>query len=378
MTATAGKDLQTMTDSLPLDPAALGAAKWAFTTRRVARDDARRLVPRPQAARSGDLVLARVERIGRHEKVQLPSGRYARLYPGDLIVMPCGARYATDQFEGVAEIDPEGADMLAGGGVLGRVRRRHARMGQPTRVAPLGLLADAQGATLDLARYALPPARNRPAIPAIAVLGAAMNAGKTTAAAALAHGLSRGGRRVSVLKATGTGAAGDLNAYRDASAAHVADFTDAGMASTWLQPLERIARGLDALLADAAAQGCDVALIEFADGVLQAETAGLLRRRDLRESLAGAIFAAPDALAAVGGAEALAALGLRPAALTGMLSRSPLATAEAEAAAGLPVLTRETLCDPAAAGALVERILAAARPSPQPARAAPAAAEPAA
>ncbi len=36
-----------------------------------------------------------------------------------------------------------------------------------------------------------------------------------------------------------------------------------------------------------------------------------------------------------------------------MVSLSPLATAEAEAATGLPVLTREKLCDPATVRDLV-------------------------
>ena len=49
---------------------------------------------------------------------------------------------------------------------------------------------------------------------------------------------------VAALKATGTGAFGDFNAYTDAGAGYVADFTDVGMVSTYRQPLSRIEAGL--------------------------------------------------------------------------------------------------------------------------------------
>ena len=55
-------------------------------------------------ARPGDLVLAHVEKIGQHRRVQLSSGRPSLIFPGDAVVLACGARYAPDQFEGLAEI----------------------------------------------------------------------------------------------------------------------------------------------------------------------------------------------------------------------------------------------------------------------------------
>lgn len=328
-------------------------AKWAFSTRRVERGDAIRLRQDVEHAKPGDLVLARIERIGSHQRLQLSNGRPAELYLGDLIVAACGARYAADQFEGVAEIDRQGADLLAGGGCIGRMRLRNARMKQPTRVVPLGLVADRAGQVINLARYAL-PARERPrGLSAIAVVGASMNAGKTTAVAALVHGLRRAGYRVAAIKATGTGAFGDYNAYADAGAHCVADFTDTGMASTYLQPIERIERALDTLLATAHEAGCDVAVVEFADGVLQRETAALLRNPRVRSAFSGFVYAVPDSLAALGGCVALRELEIVPAALTGLICTSPLNMSEAEQATGLPVLSREQLADPTASAALL-------------------------
>jgi hypothetical protein len=350
-----------MTTLTPITRELLSQAKWAFSTRRVLREDAVFLSGDLTPASSGDLVLGRVERIGSHKKIQLAQGRPSELYLGDLVVLACGDRYASDQFEGIAELDPKGADMLAGGGVLGRMRYRHARMSEPTQVVPLGLLADADGKLVSLRGYALNPAERPTRMPVICVVGAAMNSGKTTAVASLAYGLSRAGHRIAAIKATGTGAFGDFNAYLDAGARYVADFTDVGMVSTYRQPLARIEAGLDTLLAHAAADGCEVAVVELADGVFQKETADLLNKPHLRESFTGVVFAAPDALAASGGCAALRGIGIEPTALTGMVSCSPLGAREAAVATGLPVITRETLCDPAHATALLAQMEAHAR-----------------
>ena len=340
---------------------ALSEAKWAFTTRRVAQAEVRGLRADLTGAVSGDLVLGEIVRLGQHRKVQLASGRYSESYLGDLVVLACGDRYAPDQFEGTAELGAESADILAGGGVLGKMRHAHDAMSKPTRVRPLGLLTDAAGAVINVARYALPQGAMPDDIAVVVVTGASMNAGKTTAAASLAHGLGKAGWRVAGIKATGTGAFGDFNAFRDAGVPIVADFTDAGMASTYRQPPERIEQGLADLLAHAAAQGAEIAVVELADGVLQEETARLLRSPRLRRVMAGVLFATPDAIGAVGGVALLRDMELEPFAVSGPISRSPLAAAEAEAATRVPVVRRAELRDPERAAELTTGLLPMAR-----------------
>jgi hypothetical protein len=328
-------------------------AKWAFTTRRVRREDCAGLAPDVEAARPGDLILAAVDRVGAHKRVQLTTGRPSDLWAGDLVVAACGDRYAVDQFDGVGAIDADGCDLLAGGGVLGRMISSHGRMAPATRLQPIGRLIDAAGAPVALGRYARPkPSPARPDT-VIVVLGSGMNAGKTTAASALVRGLSTAGIATAGLKATGTGAFGDLNAYVDAGAAFVADFTDCGLASTARQPLERIETILDDLLAHAAAARCAAAVVEIADGLLQPETAALLKSPRNAARFDGALFAAGDALSALGGQATLERFGVRLLALTGLLTRAPLAVAEAEAATGAWTLGRDALADPAAATALL-------------------------
>ena len=328
------------------------AAKWAFSTRRVNKDDAVLLNKDVKSGKSGDLVLARVQQIGSHERVQLRDGRPANIFIDDLIVAACGARYASDQFEGIAEIDPELTDLLAGGGCMGKMRYCHEKMKKPTKVVPVGLLTDGANKTLNLDRYAMLPSLSPRSIHAIGVVGAAMNSGKTTSVASLVHGFKRAGFRVAALKVTGTGSFGDFNAYVDAGADFVADFTDAGMVSTYMQPIRRIIQGMDTLMNAAANAGCEVAVVEFADGLLQLETAALLKNPEVRKTFSGFLYAVPDSLAALGGYQTLATVDITPLALTGIISRSPLNMKEAEAATGLPVLTREALRDPAQACSL--------------------------
>ncbi len=329
--------------------------KWAFSARRIPRDLVAGLDPDVAAARAGHLILGRVLSVGQHGRIQLAEGRPATLYPGDLIVMPCGARYAPDQFEGLAEIDPDGCDMLAGGGCLGRMVWRHDKMKTPTRVQPVGRLTDATGRVLSTGDFALPQVGQAAGIPLIVVVGTSMNSGKTTATVALTHGLTRAGWAVAALKGTGTGSFGDVNDYADAGAAFVGDFTDAGMVTTYLEPLDRVKAGIRALLAAAERHGATVAVMEIADGIFQKETAALLADADFVAGMSGCVFACGDAVAAAGGVTVLAAQGMRPLCLTGLLSCSPMASTEAEAMTGVAVVTRAGLMDPAVASGLLAK-----------------------
>lgn len=317
-------------------------AKWAFTTRRVDRSIVEGISRDFDQARPGDLVMVRIAEIGHHQKVQLATGRSSLSYVDDIIVASVGDRYAPDQFEGVAEISEDAADLLAAGGVIGSMRDAHARMAPPTKVAPLGLLTDASGQVVNLEDFALPETEIPDDVTVIGVFGTSMNAGKTTAAVSLAYGLKQAGYRVAGVKTTGTGAFGDYNAFHDAGI-DVADFTDAGMASTYRVPISRLERAFETLVGSAAERGAEVVVVEFADGVFQDEIAAILDESRIKSRLDAVLFAASDALSAAGGARVLGENGLAPFAISGIVSSSPLAAREAERATGLQVLTRNEL-----------------------------------
>lgn len=332
--------------------------KWAFTTRRVNRADVSGRSTDFASAVPGDLVLAEVMSIGSHKRSQLFNGRNSTLYVGDKIVLCCGDRYAPDQFEGRGILDGNVCDMLAGGGLIGKMNFKNDTIANPTQLKPLGLLADRHGDVINIASYAI-PARPAPlGMTVIGVVGSSMNAGKTTATVALAHGLKKAGYKVATIKATGTGAFGDLNAMLDAGIEHVADFTDAGMPSTYLQPIDAVERGLCSLLADANAKGAELAVVELADGIYQKETATLLESSPtVRELFDGLMYACGDAVSVVGGVKHLRSIGYNPIAVSGMVSLSPLAVQEAEAVAGVKILKKEELENTETARGLISPIM---------------------
>ncbi len=342
----------------PLDPDLMARAKPAFVTRRVDFSLARALATQGVAPRPGDLLLARVTRVGQHKRIERPDGRRAHLFAGDLVLVAYGNRYAPDQFDGVVPDDLRPCALVAAGGIAAIERSRHRQVAAATRLQPLGLLATEEGRVLNLADFALPRVQisSAPAVPVIAVFGTSMNAGKTTALARLTLGLTRAGRRVATAKVTGTGAGGDFWMMQDAGAVSVADFTDLGLASTAgvpLPELESVAAGLVNLSLQSAP---DLVLLEVADGLLQAETAALALSPCFRRLIDGVLFAAGDAMGAVAGAARLQAAGHRLLALSGSFTAAPLAIAEVAAGIDVPVLRKTELSDPECASALVDSL----------------------
>lgn len=330
----------------PLRLTRIEAAKRAFTTRRVEFAGRCRLVANAIPC-AGQIILARVEKLGHHQKLETPHGRRAQLYEGDEIIVAYGERYAPDQFEAVIPSDLGLCDLVAGGGVAGRVLSKHTKIRSATQIVPLGLIGDAHGCPLNLAQFALayrllPSERPR----VIAVAGTSMNAGKTTAAAGLIHGLARAGLKVAATKVTGTGSGGDVWSMVDAGAQQVIDFTDMGYASTAGLALADAERVAISLIAHSTDGQPDVIVVEFADGLLQRETAALLTSARMRETIDGVLFAAADALGAVGGREWLLRAGHHVIGISGLISTSPLASREAATAMNAPVLTLDQLRDP--------------------------------
>lgn len=327
----------------PITPQRLRHVKRAFTTRRVDLKRAAALLDGEPSPRPGDLVLARVLEIGQHARLQLAQRRAAALFVGDEILLAYGHRYAPDQFEAEVPDDLGICHLVAGGGLAARVLSFHTAMDPPTLLQPLGLLADAAGRRINLLDHALPGCSPASPLPTLAVVGSAMNAGKTTTAAHLVHGLARAGHRVGAAKVTGTGAFGDYNALADAGAEWVLDFTDAGHPSTYKLDPGQLEQVFQTLTGTLARRGADVLVLEVADGLYQRETGMLLQSALFRNRVDGLLMAAHDALGASAGSQWLRARQLPLLGLAGTLTCSALASREAAAATGLPVYDLERL-----------------------------------
>ena len=121
------------------------------------------------------------------------------------------------------------------------------------------------------------------------------------------------------------------------------DFTDAGLASTYLEPAWEIQRVFTTLVGHLALANVDAVVLEIADGVLQVETAALLKSPRFSAVVDGILFAAGDAMGALAGESWLRRNRLPLIALSGIVSSSPLQRQEAAKSTGLPVLDRHDL-----------------------------------
>lgn len=321
-------------------------ARIPYALRRVPRSEFSTLLSVPQQPRAGDIALARLEKIGKNTRLELAEGRAATLHEGDTLAVVFGHRYATEQFEGYAQADGDACDLLSMGGVCGMVKSKHADVSDPSRLRLLGAIGDAEGRPLQLRDFRLngagaaPPARS----PGVAVVcGSSMDAGKTHTALNWIRGLRASGHTVAGIKLTGTAAGRDTWNLLDAGASLALDFVDGGFPSTYLCTLEELLALSDLLIGQARAAGVDRVVIEIADGLLQPETMALLQCPAFTSRVHAWVFATGDPVGAVGGVSLLRRWGIEPAAISGLLSMSPLACREAAAATGVRCVTAKDL-----------------------------------
>ncbi len=313
--------------------------KTAYVLRRVPPKCFSTLLAVPEAPQAGDVVLARVETIGRNTALELTGGRRSSLHPGDYIAGVFGHRYATRQFEGYARTVGDACDLLSMGGLCGQVVSKHANAADPTKLRVVGALGDSTGRPLQLRDFALDagPAGPRPQV--IAVCGSSMDSGKTYTVMSLVLGLRQAGIPVAGIKLTGSATGRDTWATADAGACAALDFIDGGLPSTYLCSLEELLNLHDLLLAHAGQRGAQWVVVEIADGLLESETSALLQSPAFRETVSGWVFATGDPLGAVGGVSLLRGWGVEPLAVSGVVSMSPLGIREVEAGTNLPCLT---------------------------------------
>ncbi|KAA3621899.1 MAG: DUF1611 domain-containing protein, partial [Proteobacteria bacterium] len=315
----------------------LASAKAAYVTRRIDPGGATSLLSEGVRPKDGDLLLARVESIGQHRRLELTSGRRATLHVGDEILVCYGSRYAPDQFEAYLPDDLGACDLVAAGGIASTAVNRHTRIKKATRILPIGIVADRSGKAVNLRQFSIPRTEvPHLETPVITVVGSSMNAGKTTTAAALIRGFLSRGQHVAAAKVTGTGAGGDRWTMLDAGARTVLDFSDAGAPSTFGLDAREIESIFLALLSELGRARPDVIVLEVADGLCQRETAELVRSNIFKSHIDGVFFAGADALGSAAGVRFLEESGVDVLGISGAVTASPLAIRELEAMVSVP------------------------------------------
>ncbi len=313
--------------------------KHSLALRRIPSTDLVYVLPLPESPGAGDVLLARLEKIGKNTRIELADGRMANLYEGDLTAVVLGNRYAAEQFEGYAQVWGDACDLLSMGGLCGIMKSRHTGVAEPSRLRILGALGNADGKRLRLSDYALAPmpSAGRPKV--VVVCGSSMDIGKTHTVCSLIIGLRKLGSRVASIKLTGTAAGRDTWSMLDAGARPALDFLDGGLPSTYLCPLEQLMSLYELLVGHAAAAGAEWVVIEIADGVFQRETKSLLQCKKFTSSVDAWLYAARDAPGVAGGVSALRNWGLEPVAISGRVSMSPLAMQETLNSTGVRCVT---------------------------------------
>jgi hypothetical protein len=292
---------------------------------------------------SGDLILARVDRIRHHTRLENDVGRREHLYPGDEIIVAAADRYATGQFHARVPTELGACHLVAAGGIAAEVTQRNRGVKAATEITLLGLLSDTQGKVVNLNQFAplndlQPKEIDLDRLPTLLVMGSDMNSGKTTLACAAANGFRQAGYRVSATKLTGTGAGPDYWRMKDAGADRVVDFLDAGYASTVGMTPPQLVDILQRFKVDALQQGSDILIVEVADGVLQPENRALLQSGAFLDEVSAALIAADGAIAATMTAQTVLHAGISVLGVGGLISKSPLSCDEARHSLGLPIL----------------------------------------
>ena len=197
------------------------------------------------------------------------------------------------------------------GGVIGQTDGLSPSMEEPFKLEILGSVLEFPyfgrrvGVPAQVARAALPIRVPDPdeLPPLVALVGTSMDAGKTTAAAALVRALVRRGLTVAAGKMTGVSLRRDVLMMQDCGARPVAIFTDFGVVTTNQSNAVAAAHGLIAHLAEARP---DLIVLEMGDGLLGTYGVdALLSDSVIASALRSVILCAQDPVGAWGAQELL-------------------------------------------------------------------------
>lgn len=298
-----------------------------------------------QAPKVGDVVYGKVSSIGEHSSLENKQGRLHTIYDGSRAVFVFANRYAPDYYEAIVpEKHSKEIDLIARSGLVGRVRQKNALVKDPTQIEILGNVVDEAGTPVNTLNHPLIEIKRQHDLrkkrsKMILNVGTSMNSGKSTTAKTCCWALASMGYVVRGAKVTGTASLKDVLLMQDAGAEKIADFSHLGYPSTYLvseTDAENIFKTLDLKFAN---NPKNYWVVEIADGIMQRETAMLLRNEYVRKRIHKLIFSAGDAQGALGGVRMLKReFDLEPHAISGRCTSSPLGISELKAMTDIPVI----------------------------------------
>ncbi len=280
------------------------------------------------AARAGDVVVVRVlTDNATYNMLELPTGRLAKVNPGDLIVGVLGRRRALKGFVGDVPATVSAGDelhLLNLGGVIGSCTGHHSSLDDAIKVEVAGLACSSEGAVRNIADVGLSlrEALGQTA-PLVVIAGACMNSGKTYAATEIIQQGTRGGLRVAAAKLSGIACLRDTLNMADHGAIATASFLDCGLPSTvGVGDLAPVAKAIIARLNESAP---DLIVIELGDGILGGYSVeSVFEDEEFREATAVLVFCASDYVGAWGGIELFGRRGIKVDLVAGSVTDSKM------------------------------------------------------
>ncbi len=259
----------------------------------------------------GDVVAVRVEsRKSTYNQLELTTGRFSLLKPGDVIAGALGHRRALLGYAGHLPqtlATGDAVNLLNIGGCLGICTSSNPDLGPPFECQVLGqvlhfpYLGERIGVPANIRQGALPLSDHLEldGVPVIAVVGTCMNSGKTFACTSLIQELVRARQRVHAAKATGVSLRRDILAMEDAGAQATQVFTDLGVVTTQRSNAPALTRSMLTRLAE---PGPDAIVLELGDGLLgDYGVDAILEAADLRAGFSAVVLAANDPVGVWGG-----------------------------------------------------------------------------
>lgn len=286
------------------------------------------IVPKNGEPRAGDVVAVRVlTDNATYNMLELPTGRLAKVNPGDMVVGVLGRRRALKGFVGdVPERVSAGDELhlLNLGGVIGKCSGHHSSLNDAIKVEVVGLVCDPEGSVKNIGDVALPLRETLgPTAPLVVIAGTCMNSGKTYAATEIIQLATRSGLRVAAAKLSGIACLRDALNMADHGAIATASFLDCGLPSTVdAGDLAPVAKAIISRLNESAP---DLIVIELGDGILGGYSVeSVFDDAEFRNAMAALVFCASDYVGAWGGIELFRRRGIRIDLIAGSVTDSQM------------------------------------------------------
>ena len=280
------------------------------------------------APHAGDVVVVRVlTDNATYNMLELPTGRLAKVNPGDVLAGVLGRRRALKGFVGdVPETVSAGDELhlLNLGGVIGFCSGHHSSLNDAIKVEVIGLACDGQGVVKNIADVALPVLESLgQTAPLVVIAGACMNSGKTYAATEIIQQGTRARLRVAAAKLSGIACLRDTLNMADHGAFATASFLDCGLPSTvGVGDLAPVAKAIIGRLNESAP---DLIVIELGDGILGGYSVeSIFEDEEFRAAMTALIFCASDYVGAWGGIELFRRRGIEVDLVAGSVTDSQM------------------------------------------------------